>query len=1133
MTLRHGARLLSLTVLVCIVSAAQTFRGRLTGVITDPTGAVIAQAEVVLANLATGVAQRAVSNEQGVYLLPSVEPGQYRLTVSLAGFKTFVQEPISMPVGGSLTLDVRLEVGEMAERVTITAEAPLLESETASFGQVVGERFIREMPLNARNPMILVTLTPGVITHTGWFSPAGIGTGNIEQGRDQFAAAFQIGGGRHLSNEIYLDGAPNTSVDRGYMAYIPPVDSTQEFKIEANPFSAEFDRTTGGVVNLVTKGGTNELRGTAYEFYRTSRLDANDFFFNRAGRTDKPVWHRNQFGFNLGGPIRRDQTFFFGNYEGLRQLVPFSFLTTVPTPAQRRGDFSTTRAADGRLIVIYDPLTLQRDPTTGALQRSAFPGNGIPSQRFDRVGRALLNSYPEPNLAGDPVTGARNHFMSDNGRRDMNSYGVRVDHAFGTANRLFGRLSFRKDTRTAANPYGPRHPATYEGAPTDRAYNATLSDIHSFSPTLTGELRTSFARHHTAEISPSYGFDLTRLGFPSSFAQVALPFFPKISVADLSSMGRDRYYNQVRDTLAVQASVTKLTGRHTMKSGVDFRIPRFHLNRNLNSTGTFTFNRAMTQGPDPLRATAIGGFGAASLLLGAGAGGNVTHTDVFTLNRQYYGFYFQENWKLTNRFTLNLGIRYSLEIGQNESHDRIAYLDLDSPNPLGQKVGLPLRGRLGFVGRGGVSRNMVDTDKNNFGPRVGFAWRLGENAVVRSGYGVFYAPQWIEAYDANMYASFNSNTDWVATLDGLTPENYISNPFPQGFSLPKRDRDPLTNLGATISGWIRKEPVGYVQQWNFTIQRQVTSSLLVGIAYWGNKGTKLQRFGGVPENWLPNRFLELKAALNELVPNPFFGFIEKGALSGPRVARRQLLLPFPQYTAVNRTGPSLGNSIHHAFTLRVEKRFTRDLTMLGSYTVAKQIDDFEDPFGAAPLDRENLRMERSVSSFDTPQRLVLSYVYELPFGRKKNLGRDWHPVLDGIAGGWSLAGITTFQSGPPVAISRPSVNIGRSARLEQPNVDRWFDAAAFGLAEPFTFGNVGRRLPDVRAHGVKNFDLVLSKNFYITERVNLKFRAETFNAFNTPQFAAPSGSVGAAAFGRVSSQLNRPRSIQFGLQLYW
>jgi hypothetical protein len=1130
---KNWALLLAVSTLAGSSLVAQTFRGRLTGVITDPSGAVVAEAQVELTNLATGVPQRVASNEQGIYLFPAVEPGQYRLTASMSGFKTFVQEPITIPVGGSLTLDVQLEVGDMTERVTVTAEAPLLESETVSFGQVVSERFLSEMPLNARNPMMLVTLTPGVIPHTGFFSRDGVGTGNIEQGRDQFAAAFQVGGSRHLSNEIYLDGAPNTSVDRGYMAYIPPVDSTQEFKVEANPFSAEFDRTTGAVINLVTKGGSNELRGTAYEFYRSSRLDANDFFFNRAGRTDKPIWHRNQFGFHLGGPLRRDRTFFFVNYEGLRQLVPFSFTTTVPTAAQRRGDFSDTRSTDGRLIVIYDPLTTRTDSAGGAPSRVPFPSNVIPPQRFDRVGAALLNAYPMPNQPGDPFTNARNHFMSDNGRSDMNNYGGRIDHVISASNRIFGRFSFRKDRRTAANPYGPAHPATYEGAPTDRAYNVTISDVHTFTPSVMGELRASFARHHTAEISPSYGFDLTSLGFPASFAQVAKPFFPKISVSDLSSMGRDRFYNQVRDTLAAQGALTTLAGRHSIKTGWDFRIMRFHLDRNLNSTGTYSFNRGMTQGPDPLRASAVAGHGAASLLLGAGASGNITHTDVFTLNRHYYAFYLQDNWKLTNRFTLNLGLRYNLEVGQNESHDRIAYLNLDAPNPLGQKVGLPLRGLLGFVGRGGVSRNLVDTDRNNFGPRVGFAWRLGGNTVIRSGYGIFYAPQWIEAYDANMYASFNSTTDWVSTLDGLRPENYISNPYPKGFSLPKRDRDPLTNVGATISGWIRNEPVGYVQQWNFTLQRQLSSSLLVEAAYWGNKGTKLQRFGGVAENQLPNQFLALRAALNELVPNPFYGLIERGALSGPTVARRQLLLPFPQYTAVNRTGPSLGNSIYHAFTLRVEQRFSRDVSVLASYTLAKQIDDFEDPFGAAPLDRENLRLERSVSSFDTPQRLVVSYVYEFPFGRNKRLGRNWHGILEALGGGWSLAGITTLQSGPPVAVSRPAVNLGRSAKITNPTIDRWFDTTVFGLAEPFTFGNVGRRLPDVRSHGLKTFDFALAKSFRLTERVSLKFRAEAFNAFNTPQFATPSGAVGTAAFGRVSSQLNRPRSVQFGLQLYW
>ena len=1125
---RSSVFLAALLAVLAVGLQAQTFRGQLTGVITDSTGAVIPQSEVVLTNLATGISQRVVSNERGIYLISSIEPGQYRISVSFTGFKTFVQEPITVPVGGSVALDVSLEVGEMAERVTVIAEAPLLESESASFGQVVGEKVIQSMPLNSRNPMLLVTLTPGVIT-SGFFSAEGIGTGNIEQGRDQYSSEFQIGGGRPLHNEVLLDGAPNTSVDRAYMAYVPPVDSTQEFKVEANPFSAEYDRTTGGVVNLVTKGGTNEFHGTAYEFYRTSKLDANDFFYNRAGRTDKPSWHRNQFGFNVGGPIKKDRTFFFGNYEGLRQAVPFTYLSTVPTAAQRAGDFSQTRTAAGQLIVIYDPLTLQRNPATGAVSRSPFTGNRIPSDRFDRVGAAAMNAYPQPNQPGDPGTGARNFFTSNNGESVMNNYGGRVDHAFGDRNRIFGRFSFRKDTRIAANRYGVGHPATNDGGPTDRSYNIILSDIHSFSPSLTGEFRASFARHHTAEISPAFGYDLSQLGFPQNYVQIARPFFPKINTADLTGMGRDRYYDQVRDTVSIQGTVTKLTGRHSLKSGFDVRVPRFHLNRNLNSTGTFNFNRGMTQGPDPLRSTAIGGYGAASLLLGAGTGGNITHNDVFTLNRHYYGIFLQDNWKITNRLTLNLGLRYNLEVGQNESHDRMAFMDLVSPSPLAQQVGLPLRGVLGFVGQGGNSRNLVDTDKNNFAPRFGFAYRVRNTTVVRAGYGVFYSAQWISAYDVNVYPGWNTNSDWVATIDGLVPENYFSNPFPQGFNLPKRDRNPLTNVGTAISGSTRGERVGYAQQWNFSIQQQFGGSLLVEAAYWGNKGTKMENRSGWQENTLPNEHLALGAGLNQLVDNPFYGVISTGALSGPRVARRQTLLPFPQYTSVVRTGPSAGNSIYHAATLRVEKRFTRDLSLLASYTASKQIDDFD----ARPLDHYNRRLERSVSAFDVPQRLVVSYIYELPVGRKKTFGSTMHPVLDGLVGGWGVSGITTLQSGMPIGVSRPSVNNGRSAKLDDPTVDRWFDTSVFSLAEPFTFGNVGRLLPDVRRDGLKNFDLAIGKSFHWRERFELKFRGEFFNAFNTPQFGAPSGSVGAAAFGSVSSQANRPRSVQFGLQLHW
>jgi hypothetical protein len=1118
--MRSFALMLSLAA-ICV---GQTHRGQLAGEVTDPSGAAVVGAELMLTNLATGIAQKMVTNERGVYLLANIEPGQYRITASAAGFKSFVQEPITVAVSAGLTLNIALALGDIAEKVIVTSEAPLLETASASFGQVVSQRHIQELPLNVRNPMGLVTLTPGVITH-GDFGRDGIASG-IEVGRDQYGTDFQIGGGRTLANEVLLDGAPNTSVDRGYLAYTPPVDSTQEFKIEANSFSAEFDRTTGGVVNVVTKGGTNEFHGTAYEFYRSGGLDANDFFFNRSGQTSRPSWSRNQFGANIGGPVKRNQTFFFGNYEGLRQAVPFTRLATVPTAAQRRGDFSQTRAANGQLITIYDPLTTVRG-ANNVLTRQPFAGNAIPSNRWDAAGTAIMGFYPQPNVPGEPVTNANNYLSTESGTDTMNNYGARLDHNFSDSNRIFGRFSFRKDERVDA-PYFDT-PAGAGGAPTDRAYNVTISDIHVFSPSFTGELKASFARHHTQEISASYGFDLARLKLPQNYVQVARPFFPKVNVADMRAMGRDRYYDQRRDTTSVQGNVTKLTGRHSMKAGFDVRFPRFHLNRNLNSTGTFTFNRGMTQGPDPTRASATAGFGLASLLLGAGSGGSIDHTDAFTINRKYYGFYFQEDWKLTSTLTLNLGLRYNLDIGQNESHDRTAWMDLEAANPLGQQVGLPLRGLLRFAGDGGNSRNLLKTDTNNFSPRVGIAWQAGKNTAIRTGYGIYYAPVWISAYDINVYPGYNSNTPWVATLDGLVPQNYLSHAFPQGFNLPKRDRDPLTNVGYAISGWIRDEPVGYTQQWNFSIQQQVGSGFLIETAYWGNKGAKMENRSGWQENTLPNRYLALGNQLNELVSNPFYGVIPAGSLSSERVARRQLLLPFPQYTSVIRTGPSVGNSIYHAFTARVEKRLSAGLSVLASYTLSKSIDDFD----SRPLDMENRRLERSLSEFDVPQRLVASWVYELPFGRQRRFGASLNPALDYILGGWTLSGIGTLQSGLPVAVSRPAVNNGTSARLDVRHIDRWFDTSVFAPAAPFTFGNVGRYLPDVRSDGIQSFDFTLAKTFTFHERYRAKFRAEMFNAFNTPQFGAPAGGVTSSTFGAVRSQANMPRLVQFGLQFYW
>jgi len=1022
-------------------------------------------------------------------------------------------------------MNIKLEVGDIAEQVTVVGEAPLLESESSSFGQVVNEEAISEMPLGVRNPINLVVMTPGVVTGSN-FGLDGL-VGNVEQGRDQWGGDFQMGGGKTLTNEVLLDGSPNTSVDRGYMAYSPPVDSTQEFKVEANSFSAEFDRTTGGVVNIGTKGGTNKLRGTVYNYHRNSGLDANNFFFNRSGLEKPPSWQRNQFGANLSGPVIRNKTFFFGNYEGLRQAVPFTRISTVPAAEQRAGNFSQTFALDERQIVIYDPLTLQRS-ATGVLSRFPFPGNAIPTGRIDRVGRNIINFYPEPNQPGNAITRASNYIANNNAKSDAENVGGRVDHNIGQLNRIFGRFSWKRDTREAAQPWDL--PSANDGAPTDRAANLTVSDFHTFSPTLTAEVRFSLARHHTQEISPSFGFDVGQLGFPAYYKEANKPFYPSIGVADFASQGRTRFYDQIRDTWTLQGNVSKLFKRHTVKFGADFRIPRFQLDRNLNAGGAFNFNRAFTQGVDPLRAGATAGHGGASLLLGMGASGTVATTDIFDLTRRYYGFFIQDNWKVTSRFTLNLGLRYSMELGQYESENKMAFMDLESASPLSQRVGFPLRGLSRYVGVDGNPRSLIDTDKNNFAPRIGFGYLLGDKTAIRGSYGIFYSPVWISAYDTNVYPGWNASTSWVTSLDGgLTPQDLISNPFPQGFNKPTADRDPLLLVGQAMTGWTRAEPVGYAQQWNFTLQRQMSQTFLLEGAYWANKATKMENRSGWEDNFLPNQYLALGTALNQTVDNPFFGHITRGALSNQRVARRQLLLPFPQYASVVRTGPSVGNSIYHAFTLRAEKRVSHGLSFMGSYTVSKTIDDFD----TRPYNMENRRLDRALSSTDVPQRLVFSGLWQVPVGKGKTCLSSLPTVMEGFLGGWSISTITTFQRGQPLAVARAVNNEGRSARLDNPTIERWFDPTVFTPSLPFTFGNVPRTLPDVRRDGMRNFDFAIAKNFRFEERYRIRFRADFFNAFNTPQFGGPNTSVTAVNVGQVTSQANRPRSIQFGMQFYW
>jgi hypothetical protein len=1098
---------------------------QVSGRITDASQGTVPGATVTAVNEATGFQRNSLSNSEGYYSLTALPPGPYRVTTTLTGFMQSTRTGLTLVADQSARIDFTLSVAGVESEITVTANL-LLEAQSAHLGTAVTERSIRELPLNVRDPMGLVVLTPGVITG-GQFG----NTGSLDVGRGFFKADFKVAGSRNDGQDILLDGASNVTGDRNFMAYIPTVDSTQEFTVETNAFSAEFGRTTGGVVTIVTKAGSNQFSGSAYEFYRDSKLDERGFFAKRAN-LPKPDFSRHQFGGVVGGPIQKDRTFFFASYEGLRQDYPQTLISTVPTDAQRRGDFSRTFDNQGRLVVIYDPLTTTRQ-ADGTLVRQPFAGNVIPTSRLDPVAVRAMTYYPQANQPGNAVTGQNNYAFDGFQTQDSNNYSFRLDHTLGQGSRVFARYSYARSESTAPTRWdlpGARDARVVD----DRYHNATIGATRVFSPTLTADLRVGFARAHAEQVSPE--FDTTQLGFPANYVQTAPALFPYFDISDVTSVGSATFNNQPRNTYSALFHVDKAAGRHLLRIGADVRVFQFNAFANNNASGRFVFDRGMTQGPNALVSSANAGYGLASFLLGTGSSGFIDHIAGLALQRNYYAGFVQDDWRLTTKLTANVGVRYEVTTGQTERYDRLAWMDLQAPSPLGNVGGLNLRGRLEYVG-GDNPRNQVATDKNNVAPRIGLAYQLGPRTALRAGYGIFYVPMITIAAGS---IGFNTNTPWVSTIDGVTPENYLRNPFPQGFNLSTATtRDPGSNIGFQISGYINQERVGYTQQWNLSLQQQLDDSTLVDVAYLGNKGTSLQFGAGFEENSLDPQFLSLGAALNDRVPNPFAGIIRTGPLSGATVARRQLLLPYPQYTSVLRNFPMAASSIYHGLLVKVERRTTKGLTLLASYTWSKQIDDnsanegFLDRGASGILNFYDRGKERSLTTFDTPHRVVVSAVYDVPVGRGRAVGSDMSRLLDLLIGGWTVSGIGTYQSGLPVIISRPSVVTGQEAPLDDPTPERWFNTAAFANAAPFTFGNVSRTLPNVRTDALRNVDVTLGKYIPLAGRARLQVRADAFNVFNKTRFGAPNGTITSAAFGTVTTQANAPREIQLGVKLYW
>lgn len=1163
------ARVISLSIIVLVwLSAtlgAQQFSGTVRGTIQDSTGAVVPGAEISVVHIETNDTHTVATDDNGSYVVPQLKPGFYRITVKKAGFKTPTLDQIKVDVQQIRAVDVTLDVGPTSEAVTVVGSAATVETTSSTISQTIENKRLVDLPLNGRNPFSLATLVPGVIPAPG-------------------SSPF-ISGGRNATSEVTIDGVSNVNAENNVsildLNYTPSVDAVQEFNVQTNSVSAEFGRLGGGVINLVTKSGTNTYRGTAWGFMRNSTLDSTNFFTKRAGQT-KGRFRRSQVGGNFGGPVAlpgfhgRDRTFFFVNYEALRQRSRSVSTFTVPPPEWRNGDFSNLRNANGQPIIIYDPATTRPDPNNpGQFIRDPFPGNRIPADRMSRVGRALAQFWPLPNTTPtNPFTQTNNYSLSGAAPSESDRIDSRVDHILNTKWRMFVRYSWSSDFSTPFNSFGNVASSSGGDGPTStNTHSLSMDHNYTLSPTFLLNVRYGL-NHRLVNRKPiSAGFDLASLGFaPSVVATAQAAEFPRIDVQGFQSLGQATFTDLVIEptTHQVNANATKIMSNHTFKLGMDYR--KFFLNflQLFFPSGQYGFGNAQWTQRNPNVTTSTEGFALASLLLGVPTSGQMSHNPTPASASSYWATYIQDDWKVSQKLTINLGLRYEFDVPRTERFNRLSYFDRDAPSPIAGAVPASaffnpadLRGAIVFVDEN--NRRQVATDKNNFGPRIGFAYNVADKTVIRSAYGLYYMPSHVQAAGHSGSAGmmgFNSQSNMIVSLDGRIPLRTIDNPFPDGFNLPPGNSlGAATFLGLNIGGGnggvFTTNATPYVQQWNVNIQRDLPGNLIAEIAYLGSKGTKLLiGESGLALGQVDPSYLSLGTALQDQVPNPFFGIITNPSspLRFATVQRARLLRPFPQYDGVGAFRVPGAESIYHAMTLRVDKRYSNGISLLSSYTWGKLIDDASTTVGflgqaGAQQNAYDRAADRSISSQDIRHRFVTSFIYELPFGHGRRFGRDWSGALDSVLGGWQLNGIATFQSGLPLIITQGINNTNLFSPSQRPTwngtdpnisgdvsrddkIRKWFDTSAFSVTPAFRFGNTPRVMPNLRGDGVKSVDLSLFKNNYFNDgKWNAQIRLEVFNVFDRVQFGLPNTQVGNSSFGIVSSQSNAPRQIQVAMKL--
>jgi hypothetical protein len=1152
MKIRHVAGIALLG--ASLAWSQSSFTAAVRGVVTDRSGAAIAGAKIAVTETERNVAHAVVTDEAGRYAVTALPPGGYSLSVEAPGFKKYSQTNIPLSVQQQATFDVMLEVGEVTTSVEVNSQAPLLNTTIANLGQVIDNRYMLSLPNIGRSALSFLNLTPGVVGANGTVSPSNTN--------------FVANGTRNSTSDVLVDGAIVNTTEQNTGAtdlkWTPSVDAVQEFKMQTTFFSAEYAQSGGAIINMVTKSGTNSFHGDGYYFLRDSNLNANSWSANRAG-SPVPYYHRDQLGAVLGGPIRKNKTFFLVTYEYTHSKSPSSQTATFPTADQRNGDFSKTFFSNGQLITIYNPFDTYTD-ANGITKRNPFPGNVIPASMMAPVALAALKYLPMPNQDPNPVTHVNNFFAQGIGESTtLPQFDLKGDHSFTDRLRFTGRYSVNWNSGTGVNLFGLTDPQIGAADPwSGPSYTHTQSSAASLT----------FAQNPTTVWTLNYGliysnynrdpfvstFDETTLGLPKyMYDNSTLHVFPMFSAGGYTDFGTQGYWKMDRQEGVHQfsASLTKMKGAHSLKAGAEYRHNWLDYTQPGYPSGHFTFG-AQTTSQDLNTGSSVQGNGFASMLLGWGNGSDF-HIDPKAFSRAgYWGYFLQDDWKLSRKFTVNLGLRYEFEVPRREVFSRYSYWDLNVPSPI-QVSGYTLKGVMKFVNDKAPSP--FDRDMNNFAPRVGFAYALNEKTSIRAGGGIFYLLS-RATVSGHTGAAFNTDAQVPWSLDsGATRNATLSNPYPQGILTPPGNtQGDSTLIGLGVGTITRQNHNPQMYSWNVSVQREAGWNSIVEVNYTGSRGVHLYSpYTSLtplnPMYWLGPNASYTRAQLQSAVANPFYGVITNPLatnLNGRTIQFYRLLRNMPQYDGASGSDPNAADSIYHAMQIKWEKRFSKGMTFLAHYTWSKMIDDASVTDGNLtwlggttsfqnPL---NYALERSLSQHDVPHRFVATGDWQLPFGRERKFGAHMNRALDAVAGGWEISGSFVLQSGFPLQVSQSGGTLWNGT--QRPNLtgdpetsgsiyDRlsnYFNQTAFSRPAPDTFGTAARTL-NMRGPRVNTLDAALLKDWRVREGQRIEFRVEAQNARNHPVFSDPPTSYGASNFGVINGTKVGARNVQLGFKYYF